>query len=122
MWIVLFTHRLSDPVFIWWDSLEKSFKYVDVGDGEEDDGQEGAEAAVQDCRRDRNKSLCHAVGTVRLSTLVHVGVNNVGREVDAQPDADDQDGTGDSVDLQILNETESLDDNNSYALYGNYHI
>ncbi len=40
---------------------------------------------------------------------MHVGVDDVGREVDAQPDADDQDGAGDGVYLQIWDETKLLD-------------
>lgn len=55
---------------------------------------------MQDGRRDGHQGLRNPLTPVR-TRLQHEGVDDVGREVDAEADADDDDGASDGVDFQV---------------------
>ncbi len=81
-----------------WLSLEEGDKYVWVGGGEQGQGEDGGEAAVHDGRcnvlHDKDDALVARAGPVEKT------VHNVGAEVHAQADRDDEDAHWGDVDGQ----------------------
>ena len=89
------------------EHLEEGEEDVGVGEAAEDDGKEGGEAAVENCRTDRGDCLHCLVLSRPLRH--HESESNVNGVVDAEADGQNYVDAGDDVDGDVP-EVEEADD------------
>ncbi len=82
-----------------WRYLEKRSEDVGIGVSEEEEGEKGGEAAVEDRRPDRLERVADPL-VPGHALLVHESVADVGRVVDGQTDPDDHGDARDRVDRE----------------------